>query len=231
MTRKPFFVGLMLAFAVFTVLFAAEQATDSFFIPATSPETTITSDSMTIKKGAVTLIGNVRAISGDKILTSGKATLWRNPDRLLASITPRLYQKESIDAKQSTRESTLDALNILWEQSLDRISASPAVTLKIDEQTWDHATHTWVVISADSLEGFRNSNKLNFQGNVRIRDQERSGQGNRLDYDKASSTAILSGSARVEKDEWSPKEKRVVKRILTGERIVYDLASKTAESE
>ncbi|MFZ2959952.1 MAG: hypothetical protein WA705_23985 [Candidatus Ozemobacteraceae bacterium] len=243
MMKKKYWAGLGLALSFLSGLFAAEQATgpvslasNSFSIPSTPPDTVITSDSLAMASGAVTLIGNVRAINGDKILTSGKATLWKSPDRLLASLTPRLYQKEmtgdkAIPEKMVTRESTLDALNILWDQTQNRISASPAVSVKMDERSWDLATHSWIIISADSFEGFRDTNKLNFQGNVRIKDKAHFGQGNRLDYDKAANNAVLSGNARVEKEEWSLKERRMIKRILTGERIIYDLASKSAQSE
>ena len=206
-------------------------ASDPFSIPTRPADTVITSESLEMASGATILIGSVRAVDGDKVLTCGKAWLWREPDRLLATQAPRLYQKESVAQKMVTRETTLDALNLAWNRGTDRLSASPSVTVKIEERSWDLATYTWVTISADSLEGFPGKHLLNFQGNVRIRDKERYGQGHRLDYDKDKGTATLSGNAHIEREEWSPKEKRMIKRILEGETIRYDVASKTTTSE
>ena len=206
-------------------------ASDPFVIPSRPADTTITSESLEVATGATILVGNVRAVDGDKLLTCGKAWLWRNPDRLLASQTPRFYQKEAVPAKLLTRETTLDALNIHWNKGNDRLSASPSVTVKIEERSWDLATYTWVTISADSMEGFPDQKLLNFQGNVRLRDKEHAGWGRRLDYDKNKGIVTLSGNAHVEKEEWNPKEKRMVKRTLDGETILYDIASKTTTSE
>ncbi|MBF0545054.1 MAG: hypothetical protein HQM08_11495 [Candidatus Riflebacteria bacterium] len=209
----------------------SNSASDSFLIPKEKPDTVITSDRLLIQSSTVILEGTVRATENERILTCGRAYLDQKPQRILASETPRLFQKESIFEKRTFRETTLDALNILWNSGQRRMSASPSVVVKVEERSWDLATFSEGFIYSDSMEGFPDNKKLNFEGNVRLKAKEYYGQGRRLDYDKEKSDVILSGDAIVEKEEYSEKEKRMVKRILNGQKIIYNTERKTAQSE
>lgn len=206
-------------------------ATAPFHIPATPPNMTITSSAMQFASGVVVLEGNVRAVRDPDLLTCGRARLYQTPRRIHATSVPRLFRKESLPEKRSTREMTLDATDILWNDASGTINASSGVAVKLEERTWDLATYTWVIISADAMEGDRATNRLRFDGNVKVKDREHFGQGNHLDYDRASSTATLTGDAMVESEEWSPKEQKMVKRTLTGQVIKYNTETKAASSE
>jgi len=129
------------------------------------------------------------------------------------------------------RESQLEAENIVWEEATNRVLASPAVTIRIEERSWDLATYTWAVISADAMEGIRDQQIMNFEGNVRMRDKTRYGEGQKLEYFKASSTVILSGQARIESEEFDAKNNKTVKRQINGNRIIYNMKTKEAFSE
>lgn len=206
-------------------------ASDSFRIPPEKPDTTITAQLMRFQNGLVILEGNVRAVRETDLLTCGRALLKNNPRWMLASITPRLYRKESVLEKKAVREMTLDARNILWKDGTGEINASDSVNTKVEERTWDLATYSWVIISANAMDGHRDSNVLNFHGSVKIKDKDHFGQGDHLRYDKASTTATLTGNAVVEMEKWSEKEKKMVKHILTGEKITYNTTTKEAASE
>lgn len=227
-----------------------------FVIPASPPQTIITAEMLTMASGVATLEGRVRAVreaviteppasaSGggplpergsevrqSDLLTAGRARLGQNPDWMLASLTPRLFRKETILGKQLVRESTLDAATIWWNSTTGELDASDSVVVKIEERTWDLGTHSWVIISADAMHGHRDRHTLTFHGNVRLKDKTRFGQGDHLDYFKASSTAVLTGNAHVEGEEWSEKNKRMEKRTIDGQRIEYHLDTKAMQSE
>ena len=206
-------------------------ASNPFLIPATPPDITITSDRMLIGSDVVTLEGNVRAIRSGDILTCHKAFMGENPRWILASRTPRLVRKESIPEKKLMREMTLDALNIRYDEASGTFNASPAVNLKIEERTWDLATYSWVIISADSMIGHQDDNHLSFNGNVRLKDKDHFGRGHHLDYFKNQATAYLTGDAMLETEEWNAKEKKMEKRILTGQKITYNTDTKEMQSE
>jgi lipopolysaccharide export system protein LptA len=186
---------------------------------------------MTVKDEVAYLEGNVVAKRKFDLLTCNKAIVSDNPRWLLASLTPRLYRKEPIFEKKLTRELFLDARNIFWDSESGKFNASDSVNLKIEEKTWDMATYSWVIISSDAMAGYRDNNRLLFSGNVKIRDKDRFGEGQRLDYMKDSSTAILSGNAYVETKEWNEKTHKFEKRVITGERIIYNTETKEATSE
>ncbi len=227
-----------------------------FVIPASPPQTIITAEMLTMASGVATLEGRVRAVreaviteppspaSGvpplpgrdpevrqSDLLTAGRARLGQNPDWMLASLTPRLFRKETIMEKHLVRESTLDAAAILWNSTTGELDASDSVVVKIEERTWDLGTYSWVIISADAMRGHRDRHTLTFHGNVRLKDKTRFGQGDHLDYFKASSTVVLTGNARVEGEEWSEKNKRMEKRTIDGQRIEYHLDTKAMQSE
>lgn len=202
-----------------------------FSIPATQPETIITADRLEVSSKTAVLIGNVKVVRQNDLLTAGKVILGQNPSWILATMTPRLFRKETINEKQLTRESTLDARNIRWNRTTNEIDASDSVVLKVEERTWDLGTYTCIIISADSMLGYRDNKTLKFEGNVKINDQKRFGQGRRLDYYKASSTVVLSGDAHVETEEWNEKNKRMEKKIIDGQRIEYRIDTKTIQSE
>ena len=206
-------------------------ATDPFHIPPEPPETTINANSLSFKPGSIILNGNVTASRGQDILTCQRAFLNKDPEWMLASVAPRLHRKENLPDKKAERETTLDANNILWHSKDGRIEASDSVIVTIEEKTWDLATYSKVLISANYMEGFRESQHLRFSGNVKINDKTRFGQGDNLDYDKASSTATLTGNARVETEKWNQKEKKMEKDIITGEIITYNFDTKQANSE
>ncbi len=224
-------VPLVLLAAVLTAGALERTASDPFAIPLQEPEMVISAESLDLKANTVTLRGKVRAVRGSDTLTCEKALVRNRPQWLLASMTPKLVRKESITQKMVLRESQLEAENIVWEEATNRVTASPAVTLRIEERSWDLATYTWAVISADAMEGFRDQQIMNFEGNVRMRDKTRYGEGQRLEYYKASSTVILSGDARIESEEYDPKEKKTVKRQVNGNRIIYNMQTKEAFTE
>lgn len=202
-----------------------------FIIPASPPQTIITAQTLRVASGIATLEGNVRAVREGDLLTAGKALLGNDPRWLLASQTPRLYRKETIADKQVSRETTLDATSIYWNTSTGELDASEAVVVNLEERSWDLATYTWAHISADHMVGDRDNKILTFHGNVRIKDKTRAGQGEHLDYFKASSTAILRGNAHLEGEEWSEKEKTMKKRTIDGQRIEYRIDTKAMQSE
>lgn len=206
-------------------------ATAPFCIPDTPPNMTITAAAMHFASGVVVLEGNVRAVREPDLLTCGQARLYEQPRRIHATYVPRLFRRESLPEKRSTREMTLDATDIVWNDASGTINASSGVAMKLEERTWDLATYSWVIISGDAMEGDRTMKQLRFDGNVKVKDREHFGQGKHLDYDRASSTATLTGDALVETEEWSPKEQRMVKRILTGQIIRYNTETKAASSE
>ena len=210
---------------------AGENASNPFYIPDEPPETTIRANNLSFKPGSIFLKGNITASRGTDLLTCQRAILNKEPEWMLASVSPRLYRKESVAEKKADRETTLDANNILWSTKDGRLEASDSVTVTIEEKTWDSATYTKVLISGDYMEGFRESGNLRFSGNVKLNDKSRFGQGDNLDYHKASSTATLIGNARVETEKWNQKEKKMVKDIITGETITYNFDTKQANSE
>ncbi|HEY9071429.1 MAG TPA: hypothetical protein VIV61_14315 [Candidatus Ozemobacteraceae bacterium] len=206
-------------------------ATAPFLVPDTLPGTTITAASLRFTEDHITLEGNVRMTRPPDLLTCSLAHLYQNPRRLHATQAPRLFRKESLPEKKSTREMTLDATDIVWNDASGTISASSAVTVRLEERTWDLATYSWLLISSDAMEGDRDTRAMHFSGNVKVKDRERFGQARHLDYDRASSTVTLSGDAMVETEEWSPKEQRMVKRRLNGQLIRYNTETKAASSE
>jgi len=105
------------------------------------------------------------------------------------------------------------------------------VHLRIEERSWDLATYTWAVITSDEMLGFRDSSRMIFSGNVKVRDQENYGYGNRLDYLKEKSLAILSGNAVLETREKNAKTGKMEPRVLKGQKIIYNTETRQAVSE
>lgn len=210
---------------------ASLLASANFDIPLYPPETVIKAKSMHIQSGTTMLLGEVKALRGTDMLICEKAFLHQKPDWILASMAPCLFRKESVPDKKAIRETTLNALNILWSTTSNQLEASTSVTVKVEERTWDMATYTWVIISSDEMVGDRKSSQMIFSGNVTMRDKSSFGKGAHLTYDKASSTAILSGDARIEREKWNIKEKKMVTDILTGATVTYNLNTKQASSE
>ncbi|MBF0409391.1 MAG: hypothetical protein HQM10_18770 [Candidatus Riflebacteria bacterium] len=218
-------------FSQFSPLFS-EVATDPFVIPSTPPDTVITAERMLIQSSTVILETNVRAVQGIRVLICGRAFARQNPEWLLASGCPRVYQKEPVEGKKMMRETTLDALNISWDASKKMLSASPSVVFKTEERSWDLGTFTEGIVRSDNLEAFPDEKTLHFLGNVSMKGQEYTGSGEKLDYDKKNSEVILSGkNAMVEKEEFDLKERRMVKKKLTGEKIIYNTETKFVQSE
>lgn len=209
----------------------ASDTAGLFTIPKEPPTTVITANEMSFSSSTVILTGNVRGTRENDLLTCNKAILGRDPRWMLATYTPRLFRKETLVETKLTREITLDASNILWQDAGGKISASDSVNLKVEERSWDLATYSWVFITSDEMEGFRDMNRLVFKGNVRMKDKERFGKGNHLDYLKDESMMILTGDAMIESEEWSDKEKKMVKRTVTGNRITYNTQTKEMTSE
>ena len=210
---------------------ALETASATFAIPKEKPDIVITANSMNIKDGIAKLEGNVRATRQGDLLTCNRALVSNSPRWLLASLTPRLFRKESIFEKKVTRELFLDARNIYWNAETGKFNASDSVNLRIEEKSWDLATYTWVIITSDAMAGYRDNKRLIFSGNVKIKDKDRFGRGQRLDYLKDTSTAVLTGNAYIETKEWNSKKGKFEKRIVTGERITYNTETKEAIAE
>lgn len=204
---------------------------DPFHIPSVPPQTVITSQTMTMASSVVTLDGNVVASRAPDLLTCGRALLGDNPRWLVATFTPKLYRKEALATQSLTREMTLEARTIRWDEDPGRVNASDAVNVKLEERTWDLATYSWVIITADEMTTWQASETIHFNGNVRIKDADHFGRGQRLDYFKASSSAFLSGDAYMETEEWNEKKRKMEKKILTGDRIIYNTQTKEMKSE
>lgn len=209
----------------------ASDADDLFAIPDDLPETVITAESMKFGSATVTLTGNVRAVREHDTLTSAKAIINREPRWMLATQTPRLHRKENIAEKQMAREIILDALNIMWIQDGGIINASSGVNLKVEERSWDLATHSWLLVNSDELRGVQAMEHLVFTGNVRLRSRDGFGKGNQLDYYKDQSLMILTGDAMIETEEWNDKKGQLEKRIIKGEKITYNTETKEMTSE
>jgi len=206
-------------------------ASGTFFIPETPPSIVITASTMLVKDGIATLEGNVKATREGDILTCNRALVSNSPRWLLASLTPRLYRRETIPEQKIIRETNLEARNIYFDSDSGRFNASDSVNVKIEERSWDLATYTWAVITADEMLGYRDSKRMIFSGNVKIRDKDRFGRGHRLDYMKETSTAILSGDAMVETTEFNKKTGKLEKRIIEGQKITYNTDTREAVSE
>lgn len=222
---------LYIALAAMASEISFEPASNTFYIPESKPDIVITANTMIVKDGVATLEGDVRATREGDILTCNRALVSNSPRWLLASLTPRLYRRETISEQKLIRESNLEARSIFFDNENARFNASDSVNVKIEERSWDLATYSWVVISADEMLGFRDSGRLIFSGNVRIKDKDSYGRSHRLDYLKESSTAILTGDAMVETQELNQKTGKMEKRRLEGQKITYNTATKEAVSE
>lgn len=208
-----------------------QPASDTFAIPETPPDMIITANTMTVRDGNAILEGNVKATRANDILTCNRALVSNSPRWLLASMTPRLFRREALPVQKIIRETNLEARNIFYDSDNGRFSASDSVHLRIEERSWDLATYTWAVITSDEMLGFRDSSRMIFSGNVKVRDQENYGYGNRLDYLKEKSLAILSGNAVLETREKNAKTGKMEPRVLKGQKIIYNTETRQAVSE
>lgn len=228
-------MALILLAGIFTAAVGQEinftPASGTFFIPETPPSIVITANTMLVKDGIATLEGDVKATREGDILTCNRALVSNSPRWLLASLTPRLYRRETIPEQKIIRETNLEARNIYFDSDSGKFNASDSVNVKIEERSWDLATYTWAVITADEMLGYRDSKRMIFSGNVKIRDKDRFGRGHRLDYMKETSTAILSGDAMVETTEFNKKTGKLEKRIIEGQKITYNTDTREAVSE
>lgn len=222
---------LCISLSVLATEISFEPATDTFHIPDTKPDIVITANTMLVKNGIATLEGDVKATRAGDILTCNRALVSNSPRWLLASLTPRLYRRETVPEMKIVRETNLEARCIFFDSDKGRFNASDSVNVKIEERSWDLATYSWVVVTADEMLGFRDNGRLIFSGNVRIKDKESFGRGHRLDYLKESSTAILTGDAMVETMELNKKTGKMEKRRLEGQKITYNTETKEAVSE
>ena len=208
-----------------------QPASDTFAIPETPPDIIITANTMTVRDGNAILEGNVKATRANDILTCNRALVNSSPRWLLASMTPRLFRREALPEQKIIRETNLEARNIFYDSDNGKFSASDSVHLRIEERSWDLATYTWAVITSDEMLGFRDSSRMIFSGNVKVRDQENYGYGNRLDYLKERSLAILSGNAVLETKEKNAKTGKMEPRVLKGQKIIYNTETRQAVSE
>jgi len=208
-----------------------QPASDTFAIPETPPDIIITANTMTVRDGNAVLEGNVKATRANDILTCNRALVNNSPRWLLASMTPRLFRREALPEQKIIRETNLEARNIFYDSDNGRFNASDSVHLRIEERSWDLATYTWAVITSDEMLGFRDSSRMIFSGNVKVRDQENYGYGNRLDYLKEKSLAILSGNAVLETREKNAKTGKIEPRVLKGQKIIYNTETRQAVSE
>ena len=179
-----------------------QPASDTFAIPETPPDMIITANTMTVRDGNAILEGNVKATRANDILTCNRALVSNSPRWLLASMTPRLFRREALPVQKIIRETNLEARNIFYDSDNGRFSASDSASA-IEERSgiWPP---TLAVITSDEMLGFRDNSRMIFSGNVKVRDQENYGYGNRL-VTKEKSLAILSGNAVLETREKMPK--------------------------
>ena len=239
---------ILLLFAIIGIgvssLFAANEplnpaefipASDTFKISEEKPDAVIIADTMTIVNNQAILEGRVKATRQPDILTCNKAILNNSPQWMHATIKPCFYRKESIVETKVIRETNLTARSIYVGRDDGLLSASDTVVLTIDETTWDLATHTRVIITADDMIAKRDSERLIFSGNVKIfepsGENPSDGAGNRLDYLHKRNIAILSGNAIIKTWEVDPQTKERTRRILEGKRITYNTQTREAISE
>lgn len=245
MIKLVFIINLFLCVA--SSLYAANEplvpeefipATSSFFIKKEKADAIIFSDSLTLKDGIATLEGHVKATRLNDVLTCNRAILSNKPQWILATIRPNLHRKESIFELKVVREMNISARNIYLNKDDGSLSASDTVVVSIDETTWDLATHTRVIITSEELVGKEDSERLIFSGNVKIYEPEgetpSDGRGNRLDYLRKRSIAVLSsssGDAIINTWEMNPETQQKEKRTLKGKRVIYNTLTKEGISE
>jgi len=203
----------------------------AFDIPDTAPETVITANRLSLKDGIALLEGAVNVKRENETLTCGKAIVSNEPRWMLASITPRVYRKDNIDERKVIQELNLEAKNIFASDSEGKLNASSSVYVRLEERSWDLASFTWAVITSDDLLAFRESERVIFSGNVKFRDEESYGEGNRLDYAQKLGLVILSGNAFMEVKEINPDTGKKEPRILKGNVITYNTTTREAVSE
>ncbi len=213
-------------------------ASDTFLIKKEKPDAVILADTLFAKDGIITLDGRVKATRLNDILTCGKALLSNKPQWILATIRPSLFRKESVFETRVVREMNITAKNIYLGKDDGLLSASDTVVVTIDETTWDLATHTRVIITSDDLIGKEDSERLIFSGNVKIYEPEgenpSDGKGDRLDYLRKRSLAVLSssaGNALINTWELNPDTNQKEKRSLKGKRVIYNTLTKEGISE
>ncbi len=222
---------LCIALSVLASEISFEPASTTFYIPDSKPDIVITANTMLVKDGIATLEGDVRATRAGDILTCNRALVSNSPRWLLASLTPRIYRRETIPEQKLIRETNIEARSIFFDSDKGRFNASDSVNVKIEERSWDLATYSWVIITADEMLGFRDHKRLIFSGNVRIKEKDSYGRGHRLDYLQDTATAILTGDAMVETQELNKKTGKMEKRRLEGQKITYNTETKEAVSE
>ena len=206
-------------------------ATGTFDIPETEPDIVITSSSLTLKDDQVFLEGNVRAIKDDDTLLCERAIVNNSPRWILATIGPELRRRETLPAEQSTRITVIKARNIFYNAEDGIFNASDSVDVKIDEASWDRSRQQQVIVTADEMTGFRDNNQLIFRGNVKIRDGDNYGEGQRLDYLQDTNIAILTGNAFAKTYELNKQTNELEERTLKGEKITYNTETRMATSE
>ena len=241
-------IFLIALFGIISItLFAANEplvpedfipASDTFAIRKEKPDAVILADTLTARDGIITLEGRVKATRQNDILTCQQAQLSNKPQWILATIRPSLFRKESIFETRVVREMNITAKSIYLGKDDGLLSASDTVVVTIDETTWDLATHTRVVITSDDLIGKEDSERLIFSGNVKIYEPEgespSDGKGDRLDYLRKRSLAVLSsasGNALINTWELNPDTNQKEKRSLKGKRVIYNTLTKEGISE
>jgi lipopolysaccharide export system protein LptA len=233
------FINLFLSATMFLIIsisasadFAAREiASNTFYIPKHDPDVVITANTMRVVDGKAFLEGNVRATKENDILTCNRAIVNNDPQWVLASLTPKLHRKEALPDLKLNREMQVEARNIFYDSEAGKFNASNSVTVRLEERSYDLATYSWVIITSDAMVGYRDSNRMIFSGNVKIKDKDHFGRGNRLDYLKDSHTAILTGNAFVETKEFNAKTGEMEKRTIEGQKITYNTETKEATSE
>jgi lipopolysaccharide export system protein LptA len=210
---------------------AQELASATFHIPERDPDVVITANTMSIKNDLAYLEGNVRATRANDLLTCNRAIVSNKEKWVLASLTPKLLRQEKLAEFKLSREMQLEARNIFYDSEAGKFNASDSVSVRLEERSWDLATYSWVIITSNAMVGYKDSNRMIFSGNVKIKDKDHFGRGNRLDYLKDSNTAILSGNAYVETREFDEKTKKMETRTIEGQKITYNTKTKEATSE
>ncbi len=245
--KKYILYLLFITIIISSSLFAANEplvpedfipASDTFVIKKEKPDVVILADTLTARDGIITLDGRVKATRQNDILNCNRALISNKPQWILATIRPSLFRKESIIETRVVREMNITAKNIYINRDTGLLSASDTVVVSIDETTWDLATHTRVIITSDDLIGREDSERLIFSGNVKIYEPEgetpSNGKGNRLDYLRKRSLAVLSsagGDALINTWELNPETNQKEKRSLKGKRIIYNTLTKEGISE
>ncbi|NLM18326.1 MAG: hypothetical protein GX221_11475 [Candidatus Riflebacteria bacterium] len=190
--------------------------------PQDEPDVIIDSDTLTYSENKILLEGSVRATRENDLLRCEKAELFTEEKSLLATINPSFERKETNREEKYKRDYSLTAKHIYFQDEPRLIKASDTVNFRVEETKWEPASYTWLIITSDEMQGYEESERLIFSGNVKVKGDKKYGESDRLDYYKKRSLLIFSGNAKTETETFNEKKGENEKHLLEGSYIIYD---------